>query len=386
LQWGATQWAQYDDLCYAIVNYVANQYGGTGFHEVLFEVENEIDITQDPQDLWLTPTSSVPQGDPSRFVQFDTIYRHWAKAVNAVAQQNPTKRIRIAAAAEGFERVSYGQVFHSQTIQQYAVQGIRFDVISLHTYGGDGGDWIKYAQSIRQALIASGHPQAEIWVTEWGASSSEDSYFGAINGSHQGAAWGIRFLLQALKGTVTGGSFLEVRDNQGHDTAGVNSNMYGASWNHVHNSVEYPKPIANAFSMVDRMRGTRKSAAVSAAKPNLYALASADAQSASLIVANYNYLFDWTNKKYSDLTADETVTAGFENLPFTGPVTIDRYVIDSRTSNLDYWFAAGETPPSVQATQLQKVESFSANSTGGILALPAKQLGQSAVSLWIVHQ
>ena len=28
LQWGATQWAQYDALCYAIVNYVVTQYGG----------------------------------------------------------------------------------------------------------------------------------------------------------------------------------------------------------------------------------------------------------------------------------------------------------------------------------------------------------------------
>ena len=65
---------------------------------------------------------------------------------------------------------------------------------------------------------------------------------------------------------------------------------------------------------------------------------------------------------------------------------VDRYLIDSQTSNLDYWVAAGNTPPSVQATQLQKVESFSAISVGGALVLPAKVLGPSAVSLWIVHQ
>jgi len=338
--------------------------------------------------LWLTTTSSVPQGDPSRFTQFDTVYRHWANAVSVVAQQNPEKKIRIAAPATGFWTVYYGsgQLWHNQIIQKYSALGIRLDVVSLHIYDREVNDLFKYAQSIRNTLIAAGKPQTEIWVTEWGPSSSSDSYFGAINASHQGAAWAIYFLLQALKGTVTAGSFLEVRDNEGHDTAGVNADMYEASWNHVENSVEYPKAIANAFSMVARMKGTRKSAAVNVAKPDLRTFASSDASSASLIVANYNYLFDYANKNYSDLTTSETATVAFENLPFSGPVTVDRYVIDAQTSNLNYWVTAGKTPPSVQATQLQKVESFSASSTGGTLALPATQLGQSAVSLWIVHQ
>ena len=48
LNWNASQWAQYDALCYAIVNYVVNQYGGTGFSEALFEVENEVDTTTTP--------------------------------------------------------------------------------------------------------------------------------------------------------------------------------------------------------------------------------------------------------------------------------------------------------------------------------------------------
>ena len=28
LHWSSSQWAQYDALCYAIVNYVSNHYGG----------------------------------------------------------------------------------------------------------------------------------------------------------------------------------------------------------------------------------------------------------------------------------------------------------------------------------------------------------------------
>src|SRR4029077_7713479 len=173
---------------------------------------------------------------------------------------------------------------------------------------------------------------------------------------------------------------------QGHDTAGTNSNMYGASWNHVEDSVEYPKPISNAFTMVDRLKGTRKLATTGAAKPNLLALASSDSHSAGLIVANYNYNFDYTHKNFSDRTSSEAVTVAFKNLPFSGAVTVERYLVDAQTSNLDHWIAEGKTPPSVQATQLQRVETFTTTSTNGALILPARQLGQSAVSLWIVHQ
>lgn len=387
-QWGSSQWAQYDALCYAIVNYVVNQYTGTGFSEALFEVENEIDTTTDPRALWLTTNSSVAQGDPSRFTQFDAVYSHWAKAVAAVAQENPNKKVKIAAPATGFWTVYYGsgQLWQNQVIEKYAALGLRLDVISLHIYEGEAGDLAKYAQSIRNTLNSSGYSQSEIWISEWGASDAGDSYFGAINSSQTGAAWAVYFLLQALKGTVTGGSFLEVRDNQGHDTAGVNADMYGASWDHVENGIEYPKPISNAFSMVGRMTGTRKLANLNPAKPNLYALASSDSKSASVIVANYNYLFDYKNKNYSDQTTEENVSVALKNLPFNGTVTADRYLIDAETSNLNYWVSCGKTPPSVQLTQLQKVESFSANSVEGTVLLPARGLGQSAVSLWVVHQ
>jgi hypothetical protein len=382
LHWGAGQWAQYDALCYAIVNHVANQFGGTGFSEVLFEVENELDTTMNAADLWLT-APNVPQGDPSRYQQFDTVYSHWAKAVDAVAQRNPTKKIRIAGPGTGFW--TGPSLWQNQIIEKYAKAKIRLDVVSLHYYGAEG-DLAAYAQNIRSMLNANGNSNAEIWITEWGASDVGSGPLGAINGSNVGAAWAINFLLQAIKGTVTGGSFLQVRDNQGADMAGVNSNMGLASWNHVQRTGEYPKAIANAFSMVDHMTGTRRPAAVNGSKEHLYALSSSNASSASLIVANFNYISSYANQTASDASYSESVTVGFKNLPFSGSVTVDRYVIDAQTSNLQYWLAAGKTPPSVQATQLQKVESFSATSTGGSILLPARELGQSAVSFWIVHQ
>ena len=382
-QWGSSQWAQYDTQASAIVNFVVNQYGGSGFNEALFEVGNEIDITQSAQDLWLTPTSNVPQGDSSRFAQYDTIYRHWASAVDRVAQQNPSKKIRIAAQAEGYEWVTYTQPWHNQMVPTYNSQHVRFDMITLHGYGTGVAGLAKYAQSIRNTLNANGNSNVEIWITEWGANWAGDRVFGAINATHQGAAWAVGFLLQCLKGTLTGGSFLAIRDNAGTDVAGVNSNMYLASWLHVQNSIEYPKAITNVFSMITHMTGTRKSAAVNAAKADLNALASSDSSSASVVVANYNTVFG--DQSNADLSKSESVTVAFKDLPFNGPVTVDRYVIDASASNLNYWVSAGKVPSSVQATQLQKVESFSATSSGGTVSLPARQLGQSAVSLWIVH-
>jgi hypothetical protein len=103
-------------------------------------------------------------------------------------------------------------------------------------------------------------------------------------------------------------------------------------------------------------------------------------------VANFNYTASWAKKSAKDTSKNENVTVAFKNLAFDGPVTVDRYLIDSQTSNVNYWVSNGKVPPSVQITQLQKVESFSANSTGGVVSLPARPLGPSAVSLWIVHQ
>jgi hypothetical protein len=386
LFWGAGQWAQYDALCYAIVNHVANQFGGTGFSEALFEVENEMDTTTNTQELWLTTTPNVPQGDASRYVQFDTVYSHWAKAVDTVAKQNPNKKIRIAGPATGFwtAPTSPASLWQNQIIAKYAKAKIRLDVVSLHYYGNPD-NLVQYAQSIRKTLNDNGNSKAEIWLTEWGASDEGTGPLATINASNTGAAWAIHFLLQAVEGTVTGGSFLQVRDNHGTDTDGANSATYLATWNHVKQSVEYPKPIANAFSMVDRMAGTRKLAVVNAVKPDLKALASSDGKSASLIVSNYNYSASYSKQTASDNSKNQSVTVAFKNLPFSGGVTVDRYVIDARTSNLHYWLAAGKVPPSVPATQLQKAESFPATSTGGIVTLPARELDQSAVSLWIVH-
>ena len=140
----------------------------------------------------------------------------------------------------------------------------------------------------------------------------------------------------------------------------------------------------NAFNMISNMTGARSSVTVNPAKPNLAALASADSDSASVVVANFNTVFGQQNNQ--DLTTNETVTVAFKNLPLNGTVTIDRYLIDAKTSNLAMWAAAGTLPNSVQSSQLQKIESFPATSDQGVVSLPVRTLGQSAVSLWVVHR
>jgi hypothetical protein len=389
-QWGSSQWAQYDALAYAIVNYVVNQYQAgpsdaqKGFNAALFEVGNEIDITQSAQDLWLTTSPNVPQGDPSRFKQYDTVYRHWAAQVDKVAKQNPSKNIQIAAQAEGYQWVSTSKAWNNNMIATYASQGVRFDAITLHAYGVDVNSIANFAQSIRTALSAANESNKAILVTEWGASSSFDSKLGQINATNQGAAWAVQFLAQCLQGSVTGGSFLEIRDNEGTDVAGNSSNMYEATWLHVKNNTQYPKPIMNAFSMISNMTGARNSVALNPTKPDLVALASSDSDSASVVVANFNTRFGQQNNQ--DLSTNETVTVAFKNVPLSGAVTVDRYLIDGKTSNLAMWAASGTLPSSVQSSQLQKIESFPATSDDGVVSLPARTLGPSAVSLWVIHR
>ena len=389
-QWGSSQWAQYDALAYAIVNHVVNQYQASpsdtqkGFNAALFEVGNEIDVTQAAQDLWLTTSPNVSQGDPSRFKQYDTVYRHWAAQVDKVAKQNPSKNIQIAAQAEGYQWVSATKAWNNSMIATYMSQGVRFDAITLHAYGVDVNSIANFAGSIRTALNSANKRNTAILVTEWGATASDDSKLGQMNATNQGAAWAVQFLLQCLQGTVTGGSFLGIRDNAGADVLGTGSNMYEATWLHVRNNNQYPKPIMNAFNMVSNMTGERSSVAVNPAKPDLSVLASSDSNSASVVVANFNTLFGQQNNQ--DLTKSETVTVAFKNVPISGAVTVDRYLIDSKTSNLAMWAASGILPNSVQSSQLQRVESFPATSDDGVVSLPARTLGPSAVSLWVVHR
>jgi hypothetical protein len=129
--------------------------------------------------------------------------------------------------------------------------------------------------------------------------------------------------------------------------------------------------------------GTRKAVAYCEQHPDVKAIASADASAAGLVVYNYNFRFNWPSDN-TDLTAAQAVTPAFANLSFSGPVTVDRYLVDRETSNIARYLDAGEAPDH-HGTMLARVETCTATVSGGTLALPARVLGPSAVSLWIVR-
>lgn len=74
---------------------------------------------------------------------------------------------------------------------------------------------------MRQALNANGIGNRAIQITEYGLGPGDDWAGGRINYSHEGAAWGPIFAIEAAAGTATGGSILNVRDNLGTNTTGL---------------------------------------------------------------------------------------------------------------------------------------------------------------------
>src|SRR5262249_49723823 len=138
-----------------------------------------------------------------------------------------------------------------------------------------------------------------------------------------------------------------------------------------------PKPAANVFKMFAMMTGTRRPATLSttASSSNLGAFAASDANSASVVVFNYDSLM------FSRPAVDtpETFSVELDNLPFNGTVTVQRYLVDANTSNL----AAFLAQPSQPDPSLQMVEQFSAELQNGKLVLPSRSLGLG-VTLWRV--
>jgi hypothetical protein len=87
---------------------------------------------------------------------------------------------------------------------------------------------------------------------------------------------------------------------------------------------------------------------------------------------------------WADHTVQQSVSAGFANLPFSGAVRVERYLIDENTSNVAFFIDSGR-PLDYSAASLTRVEQCAANVVQGMLNLPARVLGPSAVSLWLVR-
>jgi xylan 1,4-beta-xylosidase len=387
-QWDGATWARYEDYAYKYIRFVAAEFDGTGFWSSFFEVGNEVDITQTPADLWTLGNPNVAQGAEARYEHYMKVYRVWSRAAARVAAENPQRTVQIGGPAMGGQSLFLTNSFwHERFVNDVANEGLRLDVLTHHFYGDVYNGWNNVPGSglrtqlnrMRSALNARGRNDTQIAITEWGATEAADGQFGAINYRHQGAAWGMAFVTEAIAGTATSGSFLGTRDNMGADDSGPAA---FASLLHRKNGVEFPKPIANALQMWWMMPGTRKEITTPADRPNVRAVASSGGEGAAMIVYNYNYKFapGW----YHDEATDETVVPGFTGLPFNGDVVVLRYVIDQSRSNLAIYLDGGLAPQMRQA-QLERVETCYAQVVNGSLVLPARSLSPSAVSLWVLR-
>lgn len=388
-QWAPEHWAAYQDYATKFVRYVAVQYDNAGFPETLFEVGNEVDITQDVRDLWTVANPAVPQGAEERYQHYVKVFQVWSRAVDQVAQENPGRVIRIGGPAMGGQSLFLtGQFWHERFITDVVAGGWKLDVLTHHFYGDVLNGWANVPgsslraqlQRMRQALTARGLGTLPIAITEYGPSEGNDAVFGHINYSHEGAAWAATFVNEALAGTATAGSFLIVRDNFGGSLTGVPT---VASLNHIRDGVDYPKAVYNAFRMYTLLPGTRKAVTQTSVQSDVRGFASADGSSAGLIAYNYNFRFNWPSD-YTDLTYTQAVVPAFTRLEFDGDVTVDRYLIDQSTSNLAYYLDGGMAPD-YNGSMLTRVESCAAKVSAGALVLPARVMRPSAVSLWIVR-
>jgi hypothetical protein len=250
----------------------------------------------------------------------------------------------------------------------------KLDHVSFHYYGDFRNGWsgatttLKYMTGrLRAKLATSGHPGAKLFLSEWGPTTEVST---DINYSHKGAAWAAAFLTEAIADHITMGSYLALADAVGADPGkpGEASLLHKAITNGV--AAYYPKPVANVFKMFAMMKGMRKAVTLPTANPNLGAFAASDANSAGVVIFNYDYSYAFADKP-------QTFSVELNNLPLNGVVTVERYLVDANTSNLKAFL----TQPGQPDPGLQKVEHFSAQVNNGQLVLPSRTLGLG-VTFW----
>ncbi|MGP9813919.1 hypothetical protein ACTZWT_20605 [Rhodopseudomonas sp. NSM] len=284
--------------------------------------------------------------------------------------EDPTTHAKLSTLEDRF----IDHMFDANTASgQFNVS--KLDYFSFHYYGDfrNGPDGPTTALGymtarMREKLTAAGHPEVKLFVSEWGPSADLSS---DINYSHKGAAWAAAFLAEAVANKVALGSYLQYTDAVGEAATGT---INQASLLHKLDGAYYPKPPANVFRMFAMMSGARRPVSgLSASNPDLGAFAASDANSAGVVVVNYNPSFT------DEAGTAQSFTTELRALPFAATtVTVERYLIDARTSNLQAFL----TLPSHPSPELQRVEQFTAQvDSAGSLSLPTRTLGLG-VSFW----
>lgn len=394
--WSESTWNLYRDYAYKFIRYVVLDYQGSGFKNTLFDIGNEIDIAS--ADIVWTQKFIGNNGSPERYAHLKKIYEVWQKAVNKVAKAAPNREISIAGPAIVPYSIYispqyYGFNWRDTFIDDVANHGWRLNIFSFHYYGDQGAvgngsahpDFPSLKKQIEsvQTKLKSRKLRAKVNITEWGQSSiTNNRDLGKINYTPEGAAWVVAFFKDAVDQKLNDATYLIMRDNFGTETTGIPT---VPALLHMKSNKQYPKPIYNACRMFSLLPGSRKTVNLAQSQPNLVSIASGDQNSVGIIVANYNYLFDYPNHNFRDKSSPEEVKLQFNNLPFSGSAVLQQYLIDANTSNLAKYVDAN-LPSNLSGTELQKVMQTNIAISNGSVTLPSVTLGKSAVSLWLIKR
>jgi xylan 1,4-beta-xylosidase len=431
--WGPDAWEQYTIYALGFVRYVAYDYQqGNGFSKSVFEVTNEVDVDDSQGTIWTVANSKVvansqtqePEPHRIRYEHLKRIYGIWQGAVTQVANERPDRIVQIAGPAitQPFAPTPTGSYvgvnrnlinWRDTFIDDVVANNWRLDIYTFHFYGDKGvvgnATAVPYFSSLKEQVRAAqeklsskGRGGTLVALTEWGPNSntSDVTFSGRVNYSHEGAAWTVAFLKDAVGRGLNNAIQLLIRD----DIDFKPQNLAFPSFLHfrdsngntiVDSNEEYPKPVYNACKMFALLPENRKTVDTPSNQPSLLAVASANPDSAGIVVANYNIAFsqqiaDPQNPTQQILTnidnsVDEPVAVQFNGLAFSGRAIVRQYLIDANTSNLAKYLDAGQTP-NLNGTQLQQVSEIEVDVVNGSVLLPQVVLGKSATSLWIVKK
>src|ERR1700750_192003 len=140
------------------------------------------------------------------------------------------------------------------------------------------------------------------------------------------------------------GNFLLLHDHMPDVTSALMLNQASLMHKRVasNGSVNYfPKALTNVFKMFARMQGERRPVTLSTTgTSNLCAFATSDplGATADIIVYNYDHALAFQAINGALPETAEEFTVRFDNLP-DGQVKVERFLVDSETSNLRAFIA-----------------------------------------------
>ena len=265
------------------------------------------------------------------------------------------------------------QTFNPLAVHYGAQFNARLDRFSFHYYGSTDGTagfaaFDNIVDTINAKLQAlkqndATMPDVKLFISEWGPTIDEGT---DINISHKGAAWAAAFLSEAVRKKIALGSYLIISDGQG-----AGASLFGqASLLHKQDNGQdanghdlpptyYPKPVANLFTMYNKMSGLRRQASLSpgGSGSHLNTFATWDAGSSTANIMIYNYDPSRVFGTNTSTDTPEGISLEVDNLPFSdgSVVTIERYAIDADTSNLATFYSNPAHPsPNLQRILLQR--------------------------------